>query len=334
MRLGIILLAAILLMVANTALCQKNLTTANSTAANELNSSAIKDLILSSAAKPDTYAFTLDIGQRIKISNVTANKTESQTVSTRSYGVAALNLTARALKMALATIAVPDGQEENASVMATEMYLLNDTMYMKVDGSWTKIILVGTSLEALWAQQNEMERQNEELNNSTVTLLGRENVNGIDCYKFEVVPDLKAFSAIEESYNVGIQGSQAGSSAAPRLNLSRLFNSTNISEIMWISADNHLPVKVDISMDLALSSKDLGIPPKKEGNLEGNLEMMIDTSEAIAFSGFNRSINIVLPEDAKNATAFPSSILALGSSNSTNSSSMNSTSVNTTLMHK
>ena len=76
-------------------------------------------------------------------------------------------------------------------------------------------------------------------------------------------------------------------------------------------------------MNMMLSSEELGIPPKKAGNLE----MKIDTSEIIMFSGFNRSINIILPEDAKNASSFPSSILILG-----NSSSMNSTSNNVTQM--
>ena len=210
MRLGIILLAAILLLVANTAMALENLSTAN---ASEPNSSALKDLILSSTVKPETYLFTLDVNQMIEIANITGiNKTESQAISTRSFGVAAMNLTAMAMKMALATLAVPEGQEESASVLATEIYLLNDTMYTKVDGNWTKIILVGPSLETLWKQENEIERQREELNNSTITLLGYENVTGIDCYKIKVIPNLKAYSAIEEGNNIGIQGSETGPS--------------------------------------------------------------------------------------------------------------------------
>ncbi|MGA9098892.1 MAG: hypothetical protein WB392_08190, partial [Methanotrichaceae archaeon] len=162
-----------------------------------------------------------------------------------------------------------------------------------------------------------------ELNNSTITLLGYENVTGINCYKIKVIPNLKAYSAIEEADNIGVQGSETGSSTTSHLNLSNLFNNTNISEIMWISRETLLPVKADISMNTTLSSEQLGIPPKKTGNLE----MKIETSETVMFSGFNRSINITLPEDAKNASIFPSSILFLG-----NSSSMKSTSNNVTQM--
>jgi len=326
MRLGLILLAAILLMVANTAMCQENVSTAN---VSEQNSSVLKNIILGSAIKPETYFFTLDANQRIEITNITGiNKTESQAISTRSFGVAALNLTAMAMKMALATLAVPEGQEENASVSATEIYLLNDTMYMKVDGNWTRIILASPSLNTLWKQENEIERQKEELNNSTITFLGYENVTGIDCYKIKVIPNLKAYSAIEEGYNIGIQESQASPLETSYLNLSNLFNNTNISEIMWISKETHLPVKVNISMNMTLSPGELGIPTKEAENIK----MTIDTSEIVTFSGFNRSINITLPEDAKSATSFPASTLILGNSSLMNSSLMNSTSNSTTQM--
>ena len=303
MRLGIILLAAILMAIAVTAMAQENLSSAN---ISESNSSNLKDIILSSNIKPETYIFTLDANQRIEIANITGNnKTESQAISTRTFGVAALNLTAKALKMTMAAQLVPEGKEEGTTLLSTEMYLLNDTMYMKVDDNWTKIVLVGPSLGTLWKQENEMEMQREELNNSTITLLGYDNVTGINCYKIKVVPNLKAYLAIEEANNIGIQGSETGPSTTSHLNLSNLFNNTNISEIMWISKETHLPVKADISMNTMLSSEQLGIPSKKAENLV----MKIDTSETIMFSGFNESINIILPRGAKNAAAIPSSII-------------------------
>ncbi len=321
MRLGIIILAATFAIVASTAMGQGNYSTANES---EINSSTLKDIILGSTIQPETYLFTLDMDQRIEIINVTeSNKTESQVLSTRSFGVAALNLSAEAMKIVLASLTIPAGQEENASAMATEMYLLNDTVYVKVDGNWTKIILVGSSIENLWSQENEIEQQREQLNSSNITLLGYEKVNGIDCYKIKVVPDLKAYTALQEGYNAGIQGSQVGSSMASYLNLSNLFNNTSISEISWISKDKRLPVKTEVSMNMTLSPMDLGLPSKKAGSFD----MRINTSETVVFSSFNRSINITLPEDAKMAMAFPSSLLILG-----NSSSMNSTSANSTQM--
>ena len=193
---------------------------------------------------------------------------------------------------------------------------------MKVDHNWTKIILMGPTLGTLWKQENEIERQREVLNNSTITLLGFENVTGINCYKIKVIPNLKAYSAIAESYTSGIQASQASPLAtSSHLNLSVLFNNSNVSEIMWIAEDTHLPVMTDISMNTTLSSEQLGIPQIKGENLVTK----IYTSEVIKFSGFNRSIHITLPEDAKNATAFPPSIGTLGNSSLTNSTNINAT---------
>lgn len=283
-----------------------------------INSSALKELILDSQIQPKTYLFTLDVDQRLEIVNVTSpNETESQVISTRSIGAAALNSTAKAMKIVLASISMQEGQEENASTMATDMYLLNDTLYMKVDGNWTRITLVGLSLESLWEQENEIERQREELNNSNITFLGYENVNGIDCYKIQVIPDMKAYAALKENQ----MGSSLSSTIAS-LNLSALFNNASISEISWISRETLLPAKTEISMNMTLTPVTLGLPEKKAGRLE----MRIDTLETIAFSGFNRSIDIALPEEAKGARAFPALL-----STQTNSSSMNATSANLTI---
>ncbi len=129
------------MMIAITAMAQENISIAN---ISESSSSALKDIILNSTIKPETYSFTLDMNQRIEIANITGtNKSESQAISTRTFGVAALNLTAKAMKMIMATQLVPEGKEEGTTILATEIYLLNDTMYMKIDDNWTKIILLG-----------------------------------------------------------------------------------------------------------------------------------------------------------------------------------------------
>jgi hypothetical protein len=285
----IVLLSAVIMMVAVSS-GQESTSAAN---VSEINSSALKAILLSSETRPETYVFNLDINQQIWITNITqSNKTESQAVSTRSFGVAALNLTARAMRIAVAGLSMQEGDEENASATASDIYLLNDTLYTKVDGNWTKITLAGLSLESLWKQENEVGQQMDELNNSSVTFLGYENVNGIDCYKIEVIPDLKAYLALSEN--------QLATSVTGTLNLSALFNATNISEMTWISRSTLLPVKTAVSVNMTVSPKELGLPQTKAGIIN----MRIDTAETMEFSSFNRSVNIVLPEDARMAKAF------------------------------
>ena len=119
MKLGIILLAAILMTIAIAATAQENLSAANMS---ESNSSALKDIILSSTVNPETYIFTLDANQMMEIAYTSGiNKNESQNISTRTLGVGALNLTARAMKMTMTLLLVPEGQEESTNTLATEM---------------------------------------------------------------------------------------------------------------------------------------------------------------------------------------------------------------------
>jgi hypothetical protein len=299
MKPSIVLLSAVIMMVA-VSMAQENPSAASGS---EINSSVLKAILLSSETRPETYVFTLDMDQRIEITNITqTNKTESQAISSRSFGVAALNLTARAMRIAMAGLSVQEGQEENASATASDIYMLNDTLYTKVDGNWTKITLAGLSLASLWKQENEIGQQMEELNNSMVAFLGYENVNGFDCYKIKVVPDLKAYLALPEN--------QLGTSVAGALNLSALFNETKISEISWISRNTLLPVRTAVLVNMTVSPEELGLPQTKAGLIE----MRIDTAETMEFGGFNRSINIALPDAARMATAFPLPISALENS--------------------
>jgi len=132
----------------------------------------LKEIVLGSSIKPETYLFTLEMNQKMVIVNDSKSKgaKESQEISTRSLGFGALNLKAEAIKMVMATLAMVAGQEENGSAISMEMYLLNDIVYMKID--WTKTKPLGLSLKDVWKQQDKMRQQSESLNGSNITLLG------------------------------------------------------------------------------------------------------------------------------------------------------------------
>jgi hypothetical protein len=93
------------------------------------------------------------------------------------------------------------------------------------------------------------------------------------------------------------------------LNISALFNNTSISYVSWISKEGHLPLRTEITTNMTLRPEMLGLPAKKAGNFE----MRIETSYAMQFNGFDRSIKIALPEDARKAVT----IQAFVSGNST-----------------
>lgn len=202
MKFLIIPLAAAILVVAFTATGLGDLGSPQmaNASSERINSSFLKEIVLGSNVQPTTYLFILEMDQMMVISNNSdSNGTkESQKISTKSFGAGALNLTGKAMKMVMATLAVEAGQEENTSATSVEMYLLNDTMYMKIDGNWTKTKLLGSSLKDIWKQQDMMGQQRESLSRSNITLLGMEKIDGTECYKVKVIPDMKSYTAIEK----------------------------------------------------------------------------------------------------------------------------------------
>lgn len=273
----------------------------------KINSSFLKEIVLSSKVQPATYLFTLEMDQKIVISNNSGSNgtKEPQEILTKSLGAGALNLTGKAMKMVMATLAVEADKEENASATSLEMYLLNDTMYMKIDGNWTETKLPGLSLKDIWKQQDKIGQQQESLNGSDITLLGMENIDGTECYKIRVTPDMKSYTAVMKE--------QLGTTTIlPYMNISALFNDTSISYISWISKNGYLPLRTEISTNMNFSPEILGQTVKKAGNFV----MHIETSYSMRFSGFDRVVKIVLPEDARKATI----LQVFGPGNSTKNS--------------
>ena len=310
MKLSIIPLAAALLVVAFTAMCMGDSGSphAANASSEKINSSLLKEIVLGSESQLTTYLFTLEMDQKMVISNKSdSNSTkQSQEILTKSFGAGALNLTAKSMKMVMATLANAAGQEENTSATSMEMYLLNDTMYMKIDRNWTKTQLLGLSTKDIWKQQDKMGQQRESLNGSNITLLGMEKIDGTECYKVKVIPDMKSYTTIMKE--------QLGTTMIlPYLNISALFNNTSISYVSWISKEEHLPLKTEITTNMTLRPEILGLPTKKAGNFE----MHIETSYAMQFSGFDRSVKIALPEDARKAVTLQAFVSGNSTKNTT-----------------
>ena len=310
MKLTIILLATAFLVVAftTTSLGDPGSSNTANVSSEKINSTFLKEIVLGSEIQPTTYLFTLEMDQKMVISNNSdSNGTkESQEILTKSIGAGALNLTGKAMKMVMATLAMSAGHEENTSATSMEMYLLNDTMYMKIDGNWTETKLLGRSLKDIWKQQDKVEQQRESLNGSNITLLGMKKIEGTECYKVKVTPDMKSYTTVMKE--------QLGTTTIlPYLNISALFNNTSISYVSWISKEGHLPLRTEITTNMTLLPEMLGLPAKKAGNFE----MRIETSYAMQFSGFDRSIKIALPEDARKAVTIQAFVSGNSTKNST-----------------
>ena len=108
---------------------------ANTTSYDELMASALQTLVVDSSARLESYRFSMQMDQKIDLINLSSG--DVQKLHTRSFGYGLANMTDRALKLSMAALTYAEGDEGNSSALSLEEYLINDTLYLKVDGNWT-----------------------------------------------------------------------------------------------------------------------------------------------------------------------------------------------------
>jgi hypothetical protein len=256
---------------------------------------ALKDVVVNSS-NMTSYRLTIDMDQIMTLTNLTNQSEAPQIILVKSFGSGSLNQTEMALKMALASVVTPVGDDENVTATAIEEYFVNDTVYMKIDGNWTKFAL---SLPNGWSSQDTAAEQIEMLNQSQISLLGIETVDGMKCYKIGIVQDMDAFSRLTSQQDDLLLGT---------INLSELYQNATMDLIYWIDMDQNLLRKMELTMDMSINLQDLGIPAEETGDKQ--VQMLLHT--IYMYRDINENIQIVLPPEA--AAAQP---LGLGLFNQT-----------------
>ena len=318
-----VLFALALLLCSSGAFCQLNSTTIE-----ELKASALQALVVDSSAKLESYRFSLDLEQNIDLVNLSSG--EAQQLYTRSFGFGSANMTDRALKLAMASLTYAKGDEENSTSIALEEYLINDTIYLKVDGNWTslKMPLVASA----WSMQNTMEQQVDMLNQSNLSLMGSEIVEGQDCYKVVAEIDMSSFAN-------QLSGQVASYVPIESMNYTDLFRNMTLNVYYWITKDTHLLKKTDVVENFSVTPQSLGLPASGPESQE----MRINSKISMLFSGFNESVKIDLPAEAEQASAFPLNLLAsseavpvslTGNETMLNETMLNETMLNETMLNE
>ena len=278
-----ILLALALLLCSFGALGQTN-----STSFDELIASTLQDLVIDSSASLESYRFSLEMEQKIDLVNLSAG--DSQKLYTRSFGYGMANMTDRSLKLSMASLTYAKGDEVNTSSIALEEYLINDTLYLKVDGNWTAMKMPGVA--DAWSQQNTMIQQLEMFNRSHLSLIGSEIVEGVDCYMVRAEIDMSTVAH-------QLAGEVPSLLPIESMNYTELFRNMRMDVYYWISKDTHLLKKTDVTEVFTMTPQSLGLPANE------SMEMRINAEVSMLFEGFNESVNIKLPAEAKMAPPFP-----------------------------
>ncbi|OPY54472.1 MAG: hypothetical protein A4E49_01050 [Methanosaeta sp. PtaU1.Bin112] len=287
---SLMLLTLVLLLCSN-----GSLGLANNVTFDELMASALRSLVVDSSADLKSYSFDMEMSQEIDLVNLSTN--ETQKLCTRSLGYGMANMTQKALKLYMASLSHTLGDKDDTSAIAIEEYLINDTIYMKVDGNWTVIEMPG--IADTWATQNAMTQQLDMFNQSRLTLIGSENVEGDDCYKVRAEINMEAMSdqLLEDVTSLLPMKS---------INYNEIFRNMTLDICYWITKDTHLLKKTEIIESFAVTPQSLGIT----GNQSEDMEMNIKSTVTMLFEGFNESVTVSLPSEATKAQPFPMGLIA------------------------
>lgn len=269
----------------------------NNTAFDESMAAALRSLVIDSSANLRSYSFTMDMKQNIDLVNLSTN--ETQKLCTRSIGYGTANITERALKLSLASLTYAKGDQENTSAIAIDEYLINDTLYLKVDGNWTAMKMPGVAES--WSTQNTMNEQLEMFNKSSLTLVGSEDVEGDACYKV---------LAVNKMGDMANQLSADMTSLLPMqsVNYSEIFRNMTLDICYWITKDTHLLKKTDVREVFIVTPQSLGLSE----NEFSNVQMQINSEVVMLFDGFNDNVSIKLPAEAEMAQSYPLGLIASG----------------------
>lgn len=94
------------------------------------------------------------------------------------------------IEMLMSMEMVGENWEQSEST-EMEMYLIGNTMYMKTNEPGIPEQWIEQTTPDLWDQQNQVEKQLELLETSDIENLGRESVDGVNCYKVKLISNLE-----------------------------------------------------------------------------------------------------------------------------------------------
>jgi hypothetical protein len=309
----------------------------NDTTVNEFNASALQALVGASYDTLESYRFSVETEHIIDLVNFSSGDLKTRYL--RSSGCGLVNTSDGALRQSMVELMYAKGDEENASARAWEEYLINETFCSKENGNWTATQMLG--MKGAWSQQSAMAQQLKTFNQSSISLIGSEMVDGQDCYKVRSETDMNYL--IERL-------SREEESLPPLLgmNLHELIRNISIDSCYWITKDTHLLKKTEAFVIFAATPQSLGLIGNVPEGEDMHAEFSLSGGSSIGFTiadgqgirtksrvsmlfyGFNESAKIILPDEAKDAQShlqdlFPPMMKAISTVIDRNETGLNET---------
>jgi len=300
---------------------------------------------LNNSEEVKTYKFDMDM----TIDVITGNETNVTEMTIKVNGSGAMDIMNESMWMAMnINVNTSEDMGEDANMdagelpsfdmpeaIATEMYLINNTVYLKVDlgipfmpAQWIKMEqpeVNDTYNESYLPSQNQLELQMKLLNCSNVTLLDDEVVNNIDCYVLKLELDFKKLLEFLMNQTtmgeLGIPGfdnqdimhnsqeTEIGNITDEMGNVTDEIEDTidmmNISITEWIAKDTYFVMKAEATLEMAMS------PGTEE-------EAKVTMDYEMVFYDHKVPVTMVLPPEAEDAIDISDLLGMLPGGNQTN----------------
>jgi len=185
------------------------------------------------------------------------------------------------------TVSTP---EQDTIDMPVEYFLVDGWMYMKVsvpeqEEQWLKMEMP----DDMWEKQNQAQQQIEMLQTAEeVNFLGIEEVNGVECYVVEIIPDLSALQQMISQ--VQGQMSQFGNVDLSAMDLGRMLKQVSVTQ--YVAMDSYLFMRTDQHMVMEITPEAMGLPDDEFDRITE------DVTTVLLFRDYNEPVTIQLPQGA------------------------------------
>jgi len=194
-----------------------------------------------------------------------------------------------------------DMSDEATVKMAMEMYLVDDWMYVMTDmpmesPQWMKTEMAYNELLEKMESIDFTETQVEFLKSGNIVVIGKEQIDDVECYILEVSPDMSKL------WRILLQQSQLAGGEMLDIPMDEFDEMIeNIDDIIkdvsakyWIEKDTYYIVKGDLAFNMEMTPEAMGIPDE-----EGSIAM--DITMNMRMFNYGKPVSIILPPEAADA---------------------------------
>jgi hypothetical protein len=241
-----------------------------------------------STASYDTVSFDIDMPMTMEAKG----GSDPGTMTIDMSGTGAIDIINQTMLMNLSMdISVPDGDSQSVSA---EIYVLEGWMYtgMSITGSdeqWAKIALT----EPMWQQQDELGQYMELLETAVeVKYKGTETANSVECYVFEIEPDIATLSdlVLHETSALGVMDLSS-------INLAEFYKELSVKE--WLAKDGYRLQRAEIAVVMEFHPEDVGTTS------DSFEKLTLDIGVNMRFYAYDQPFTVVLPAGALTAEEVP-----------------------------